>query len=118
MFNDNNYVIWTEDTLQGLLEGSDTLSWADVSTTLDSVGALDILHASRYVMATMEANGRGASMARALEKPWQFAEYWLPALALQGRLYTKGGERLFSPDWDFDISDDNTFTLKVSELAE
>jgi hypothetical protein len=69
-------------------------------------------------MATLEAHGRADSIARAFEKPHTFAEYWLPALAIYGRLYTKDGIRLYQMEWDFDIADDYTFTLKVSELAE
>lgn len=118
MFNDNNYVMWTEDTLQGLLDNSDTMQWADVASTIDNVGAYDALCAARYVMATMEAHGDGGSIGRALEKPWQFATYWLPALAIYGKLYAKGGIRLYQMEWDFDISDDYTFTLKVKEDAE
>ena len=114
----NGFTMWTEDTLQGLYEGSDTLQWADVATTLDSVGSLDVLGASRFVMATLEAHAKGDQISYAFEKPWKFPEYWLPALAIYGRLYTASGDRLFSPSWDFDISDDYTFTLKVSELAE
>jgi hypothetical protein len=97
---------------------SETMLDADVSRTMDNQGAYEVAQAALLVIATMEAEGRD-DIAYAISKPHKFPEYWIPALAVNGKLYNHYGNRLWNAGdelWDFDIADDYlTFSLKEDE---
>ena len=100
---------------------SETMLDADVSRTMDNQGAYDVAQATLLVIATMEAEGRD-DIAYAISKPHKFPEYWIPALAVNGKLYNHYGNRLWNAGdelWDFDIADDYlTFSLKDKDEDE
>lgn len=100
---------------------SQTMLDADVSRTMDNQGAYDVAQAALLVIATMEAEGR-TDIAYAIEKPHKFPEYWIPALAVNGKLYNHYGNRLWNALnelWDFDIAEDYlTFSLKDEDEPE
>ena len=100
---------------------SETMLDADVSRTMDNQGAYDVAQATLLVIATMEAEGRD-DIAYAISKPHKFPEYWIPALAVNGKLYNHYGNRLWNALnelWDFDIADDYlTFSLKDKDEDE
>jgi hypothetical protein len=100
---------------------SQTMLDSDVSRTMDNQGAYDVAQATLLVIATMEAEGRD-DIPYAISKPHKFPEYWIPALATNGKLYNHYGNRLWNgvgEEWDFDIADDYlTFTLKEKDEDE
>jgi hypothetical protein len=115
MFDTQHLMSAKGDTMRGFYEASETLLSVDVPRTLDNLGALDILHTTRFVVATMQVEGN-TEWAYALEKPHKFPEYWAPALALYaGRIYDTYGNRIYngigSDRWDFEISDNHEFSL-------
>ena len=114
-------MVSTEGSMRALYEASETMLDADVSRTMDNQGAYDVAQATLLVIATMEGEGR-EDIAYAIQKPHKYPEYWVPALATNGKLYNHYGNRLWNALnelWDFDIADDyHTFSIKVKDEDE
>ena len=110
-----------QGSMRALYEASNTMLDADVSRTMDNQGAYDVAQATLLVIVTMQCDNRD-DIAYAISKPHKYPEYWIPALATNGKLYNHYGNRLWNAlaeVWDFDISEDYlTFSIKVKDEDE